>query len=620
MARKSEQNEVVEFVRKAKEDYITGKTTISKYVDFSQHENIEKVDAYLNSRHTSGLLDSQGREKPFFNIVTAAVNIWYRATSTVRSRIRIKATKQKQTTLAFVATMLIQQWMRKHNFDEFLDRWDLTEARYGSAVLKFVEKGGDLIPSVIPWNRLISDTIDFKNNPKIEILWLTPAQLLKNKAYDQDMVRKLLDTQESRETMDDQRKDNKSEYIELYEVHGEMPLSYLTGKDKDKDEYVQQMHVVTFIVRKETGKYDDFCLYSGREAKDPYMITTLIEEDGRALGIGAVEHLFESQWMVNHTAKSIKDQLDLSSKLIFQTSDGNLAGQNILTSIENGDLLLHAQGSPITHVDNRANDITSLQNFSTQWQVLAKEITSTPDAIAGNTQPSGTPFRSVAVANQEAHSLFEVMKRNKKRDVTQMMVEYIVPHIKKKMDTSEEIAALLESQDINQLDRMYVPSEANKRDNEQLKKAILNEEVGYNLDHKVLENNIQEELNQQGNQRFIKPSEIPDVTWKQLLKDLEWDVEYEIVDKASDDQIIADTLVDLFKTLVDPNAQMLLKTPQGKMVFNKILEKTNAISPIELAQTPEQTIQPPIGGGSPAEPVKQGATSGGNSQGTPAQY
>jgi hypothetical protein len=48
-----------------------------------------------------------------------------------------------------------------------------------------------------------------------------------------------------------------------------------------------------------------------RERKDPYMITHLIEEDGRTLSIGAVEYLFDAQWMQNHTVKNMKDLLDL---------------------------------------------------------------------------------------------------------------------------------------------------------------------------------------------------------------------------------------------------------------------------------------------------------------------
>src|SRR5690606_18842678 len=152
---------IAELVRKAEKDYINGTTTIGKYVEFSQYENTEKITAYLNSKHISGDKDALGREKPFFNIGIAIRNIWYRATDIDRKHIRIKATRLAHRVMAYVATLLLQDWMRKTAFGSFLNEWGLALASYGSIPVKFVEKGGELIPSVIPWNRMISDTIDF---------------------------------------------------------------------------------------------------------------------------------------------------------------------------------------------------------------------------------------------------------------------------------------------------------------------------------------------------------------------------------------------------------------------------------------------------------------------------
>ena len=70
-----------------------------------------------------------------------------------------------------------------------------------------------------------------------------------------------------------------------------------------------------------------------------------------------------------HSQKLIKDQLDLASKLIFQTSDGNFAGRNALTAIESGDILIHAINEPITQANNASHDITSLQNFGTSGKL-----------------------------------------------------------------------------------------------------------------------------------------------------------------------------------------------------------------------------------------------------------
>lgn len=68
------------------------------------------------------------------------------------------------------------------------------------------------------------------------------------------MVEALIDSQTTRKTQDGVAIDNKSNYIEIYEIHGEMPLSWLTDNEEDDDEYVQQMQVISYVACEEEGK------------------------------------------------------------------------------------------------------------------------------------------------------------------------------------------------------------------------------------------------------------------------------------------------------------------------------------------------------------------------------
>lgn len=592
---------VCELVRKMENDYVNGITTLGKYVTFSQHENIEKIDAYRNSKHISGDTDSMGREKPFFDIVTSAINIWYRATDIDRKNIRVKAGKFAQVLAAFLATIHLQQWMKKTAFGRFLNDWGRSLSTYGSTVLKFVESGGHLTPSVIPWNRLISDTVDFENNPKIEVLYFTPSQLRKNKNYDQEQVESLLENLTSRTTMDGQQKDNLSDFIKVYEVHGELPLSLLTQKEADEDVYRQQMHVVSFTGKKDgkkkNEKYDDFTLYSGKEAKDPYMITHLIKEDGRSQAIGAVEHLFEAQWMQNHTAKQIKDQLDLASKLIFQTSDGNYAGRNVLTSIENGDILVHAPNEPLTQIANTSHDITSLQNFATQWKALGNEITGTPESLMGANPPSGTAWRQTQALLNEAHSLFEIMTENKGLHIEEMMREYIIPHLKKKMDTTDEIVADLDDEGIAEFDSLFIPAEAVRFANEKIKNVVLSGQVADAPDLQNIEGQIKQAISKTGSKRYLKPSDLPDKTWKEVIDDLEWEVEVDITQESTDTQAVLATLTTVLQTIAGNPG--VLQDPTMRMVFNAILKESAGFSPLQLQANSGQAPAPVPGAAQP---------------------
>ena len=587
---------IPELVRRMESEYINGVTQVSEYVSVSLKDDLDRIDAYLASKHISGEKDSLGRDKPFFNIVLAAENIWFRATDIDRKNIKIKATKQSDYILAFLASILLQEFMRKSTFGTFLNDWGLTLARYNSAVVKFVEKVGELYAKVIPWNRIICDSVNFYDNPKIEKLYFTPAQLRMNKSYDQELVDKLIKSKTTRKSLSRQQKDNKSEYIEVYEVHGELPLYCLTDKEKDTETYQQQMHVISFCESKGKGEYDDYTLYSGRESKDPYMLTSLFPNiDGSISLDGAVKNLFEAQWMMNHTVKTIKDQLDLASKLIFQTSDASFLGRNVLTNIEQGGIMIHAANQPLTGLNNNSHDVTSLQNFGNQWKSLGSEINGISESMLGLNPPSGTAWRQTQALLQESHSLFEIMTENKGLQVEEMMRNFIIPFLKKKMDTTEEISAILDAQQIKQIDSMYVPNQATRIRNESIKESVLGGEIPNPPDQMMLEQDIQNGLNKFGNQRFIKPSDIKTETWKDVMKDLEWSIEVEVTNESTDKQAVMDTLNTALQVVANPN---YASNPDAKMIVGKILEETGVLSPLELSTQPIAPAVPsPLGGG-----------------------
>jgi hypothetical protein len=587
-------------VRKLEKDFTSGTGTLtSKYVRTDLYEDINKVYAYLESKHISGSTDSLGREKPFFNIVIASRNIWYRATDLDRKNIRVKATKSSDILASFLATIHLQDWMRKNNFGVFLNAWGMELAGFNSTVVKFVEKDGELISSVVPWSRLICDQVNFKNNPKIEILELTEGELYE-KGYDSKLVKDLVESHKARELTNKQKKDNKNNFYKLYEVHGLFPVSFLTGNEEDEDKYCQQMHVLSFMANKKAdSEYNEYTLYKGKEEKDPYMLTSLLPATDGSISLdGSVKTLFESQWMVNHTAKQIKDQLDLSSKLIFQTSDGNFIGQNALSAIESGDIMIHAPNQPLTQLANNSHDITALQNFGQQWKNLGNEITGISESMMGNNAPSGTAWRQVEALLQESHSLFELMTENKGLALEEMLKTYVIPFVKKKMDNSKEISATLEGYNLERIDSKYANIKGNERFAKKIIDHILTTGNTPQIDEQMRQDEIsgvKKELNEQGTQRFFKPDEVSDMTWKTLFKDLEWELEIDITGEQKDNQSDMATLATVFQTVAGLNGQPM--SPEVKLLFNKILMKTGTVSPVELADNnqPQKPVNPMAG-------------------------
>lgn len=589
-------------VRKRETAYIIGNTKLSKYVQFSMFDTISRVEAYLNSKHITGEQDSLGRDKPFLNIITAAVNVWWRATDLDTKDVRIRATRPTDEIKAFLAMIHLQLWMKHSEFGYFLNQWGRVLAAYGSAVTKFVVKNGELNISVIPWNRLIVDAIDFHQSPVIEKLYYTPSQLRKAKMYDQAEVAKLIAAaNQPRKTIDRLQKDILSDYIEVYEVHGEFSVAQykrhkgLKVLDGDDTVYRPQMYVVSFYQKEDKDdEFDDFTLYCGYEKRSPYMITHMIEEDGRTLSIGAVEHLFDAQWMTNHSMKNMKDTLDLTSKQFYQTEDGNFAGRNVLSGVETGDIFTYAAGKPLSPVNNGGATIAALLQFEQKWETAGQDITSTPAVMRGMVMSGGAQaYRQAALLVQQADALFEIMTQNKGLAIEHMMREFIIPFIQTQLKNGDDIAATLESYNLKKIDAMYVPTEAINRFNERtIQQMLANaaELAKGNIPTPMQQFNpqaeqasVQRELALLGNMRYFTPDEAKKLNWAQVFKDFEWDCEVDVTSE-NDDQ--SQTLATL---------QALLATAQNnpelyKLVSDKILEETGIISPIEVQTA---NIQPP---------------------------
>jgi hypothetical protein len=263
---------------------------------------------------------------------------------------------------------------------------------------------------------------------------------------------------------------------------------------------------------------------------------------------------------------------------------------NAIMSMVSGDILTHAPNQPLTQLNNNSHDITSLQNFGSQWKALSNEINGISEAMLGQNPPAGSAWRQTQALLQENHSLFEVMTENKGNCVEEMLTEFIVPHIKKKLNNSDEILTTLEAHDIAYIDSIYLPNEATKRTNNELIELVLKNGKVTPEEQELIqatnEMGIKEALAKKGNKRGFIPSDIKDVTWKEIFKDLEWELEVDITGENKDVQMAMTTLDTTFKTLVALQGRPM--TPEEKMVFNKILSMAGSLSPIELSsnQTP----------------------------------
>jgi hypothetical protein len=580
------------------EDYTSKKVTITDKYEFSQYETLQQIENFTHSRFGSGQNDSRGNPKPFFNITKGKVNIAVRATDLDRKDIRIKTADSDNYFRAFVASKFNHQLMKKMKMADYLNAWGERLPKYGSVVTKIVERKGNLDISVMDWMNFVCDPVDFDSAPQIEKLTLTVGQLRDKvkEGWDEDAIEQLIDAKkEPRKTLRGKTVYEDPSYITVYELHGLLPIAYLKDKPKETDwkKYTRQMQVIAWQVNDKKER-EDFTLYKGKEKKTPYSISHWTKADGRTLGVGVVEDMFQPQIWHNYNIKKMKDQLDLASTTILATSDGNLAARNVLSNLQNGDFVIHAVNQPITAINLAPQGVEGLQALSEMWQKAAEDITSTPDAISGSTMPSGTAFRQVAMLNTEAHSYFDYITECKGNYIEYLYREYIIPYIMKQLETTEEIVAVLDTQEIEWLDNAV----ADIAVTDEIKKQTLAGAVVSPIQLDQLRQQKLQDLKRTGAKRFINPGS---GTWKTYFKDFEWEADIDITGESEDKKTIIDTLYNALATVAQNPG--ILTNPTMKMLFMRLLDASGVVSPLDIetaaaSQPSAQTQQP----GQPGQP------------------
>lgn len=327
---------IYHFVAAQRTSYRSDTIQITEGYEFSQYETLRTVELYDNDRFISGNKDTLGREKPFFSIVSFRKNVATRATDLDTKDVQVESDRVTETSFAasFILNLKNRNWMKKSMFATFLNRMGQTRCKYGGVLVKKTEQDWELGIHVVAWLNAITDQVDIRNGVKIERHYDNPAQLKTDVPKNWDNIDDAIEAAKKDRTAqaaNTSPKENKTPgaYIEVFEVHGVLPTCYLAGYDGrpddygSEDEYERQMHVIV-VDESECGTGDakskDYfkakgvTLYAGIEDEDPYKYLPYEEVDGRGLGKGVIEALFEPQVWTNYSEKQKKDMLDLASR------------------------------------------------------------------------------------------------------------------------------------------------------------------------------------------------------------------------------------------------------------------------------------------------------------------
>lgn len=543
---------------------------IADGLQFSQYQTLRRIEFYASSRYLQGQdnRDARGKIKPFYNVGNYRVNIATRATDIDTKDIQITADSPKFYPLSFILQKEVYNWMKETNFAQILNEMSHTRAKYGGVLLKKCEyeeeeEGEVMEIEVVDWRNTVTDPVCV-TDVVIEKHYMD-AEDFSEKMGTWDNVEKCIDLANA-------STDGK---VEVYEIHATLPESYAPGGG-DKYTFKPQCF---FVLKNGNRGVDYTTLFHYYEEGDTYKYLPWERVPGRGLGRGIIEDGFEAQMWTNDAIIREKEAMEIGSKVVFKSTDPNVQN-NILSEVENGQVLKISQGSDFAQANMITNAIPEFQNLVNKWNDQYERISSTPGVIAGETQPGNTPYRTTAILNQEANSMFDYRREEAGIFLTEVFTDWVLPYLIKKLNKKHILRAEFSQEELKAIDDSF----ANYMANEEVMNRILSGKPVYAEDYDKLVSGTKELLMKTGGHRFL---DIPSC----YFKGFDAKVTVVTTGEQRNKAVVLETLNNLLLTVA--KAPQILQDPKLSMIFSKILETSGSgISPLSFGLAEASNTSP----------------------------
>lgn len=479
-----------------------------------------------------------------------------------------------------------ERYVRQNNVDTLID----------SIVENYIDFGGTLLkkgkkPEVVPWQSIaFCDQTDVMSGPIAIKHFYSPDQLLemasqgwgntKNGATATlDEVITLASNLKTEISQDKKKSRTPGKYIEVYEVHGMFPDTWLTKDGETPIEadaeapelkYSRQIHIVTML-KNENDTKTGITLFKGKEKQSIFKLILRDAIYGRALGMGGAEELFEPQVWVNYDVIRMKGMLDIASKVIFQTTDPAFANRNKTSDLDNGEILINAPETTLTQINTQPVNIVVFENSVKDWEAHAQQMGSASDPIMGEQPTAGTPFKLQELVTQEGHGTHEYRKGKLAIFFDELMRDWILPDVANEIVADHEFLSSLDLDDLQTVADNVVTQESNNY----AKEMVLR---GLDYDPQKVA-----AFGQQVRNEFMKSSKKFIQILESDLKGVPLSVQVNVAGKEKDLSGLTDKLVNVFRQIIQ--APGILDDPRMAKIFNQILE-SSGLSPIDFYQKP----------------------------------
>lgn len=502
--------QIYDFVEQGRSFYENRHIPLQSGEDYSQYELIRAINHAKRSRY----LDDNARDAiigdfPYDNISKYRIRLEARSTDFDVKHIEIEPvdSSDEARAAALVASKALKLHLDEIEFGRFLNQYADVRPEYGTVLTKTIDDR----TYIVPWENVITDMTEILTSPIIEKHYKTPAQLRKQKGWDNvdDAIRTAAEKRKDKDmgTKGDDTAQTLGNFIEVYEVTGELPMSYLLeikGLEWTKEDEVD--YVLARVIYAPFGKDKAgnnmgvvFAADQITEEEYPYDLDVRHPQVGRAFGEGIPEELSEHQRWHNFYKTEEARAVALGGKILFVTNDGDVVDSIYAEGIDHGTIMHIGDDKMFQQASTMPNSVPMYQSIDQSWEVSADRNSSSFDAVIGEEAKSGTPFRSQYLQNVAGTSQFEREREDMGFFIKELIKKRHLKIALNKAAAKGEIDTVFNRQELDLIDRVIMNRELVSRGVESLMQGVPvtpEMQAQFGMD-------IQRELRQKGTRRKI---------------------------------------------------------------------------------------------------------------------
>jgi hypothetical protein len=514
---------------------------------------------------------SNDGNRPYDDIVTPIVDVAFRSEGFDVKDIIPFVDDAEQSYKSFLIKKYHPKWARKNELDSFIDEVVESSIIYDLVLIKNVN---NVRPEVVPLENIaFCDQTDVMKGPIcIKDFYNIPEllEMKKNGWYSDEIDMAILQAKAQKEVPNNsssRKNETPGKYIEVYQLHGYLPESWLDDNG-DPNKYVPQMHVVCYY-NNEQGDKQGITLYKGKSKLMDKLFKALkidvVRSRGRACGRSVVERLFEPQVWTNYSAIKLKQLMD-AALTVFTTTDPELAGQP-LTGVKANQILKLNDGKTLQKVDGTVQNTTLFSNNQVRQENNARILGSASDAQLGTNPVSGTPFSLQALVVQQGQGIHEYKQGKIATFFADVLYrDWILQYLVNEMNNGKTFSDTLTLDEMTEIADKMAKNKAEK----QIVDAILSDKTPTETDRQSLIKLYKEQFMNSGDRAFCE-------IIKGELDSLPIDVMINIKSKQRYMAQNADKITNIIREVLR-NPQAFAQVPGISKVFNQLLEESGMSS------------------------------------------